>query len=364
MAQAFIPRIRVYSDTEGTVDFEVAARGFGSLSFAEALAAGLIAANDTVDYCASYGDAFEEGTGTVTADGDLERTSIAVSRHSNGTIDTNKVSWAPGRKTIVAVFKAERFAPLLDLQAGALRFSEVQSLTTDQIKQVLTNAAGVLWSAADVTNAAPVWPTGRMRSMVDTTAAAGWLLLNDGTFGDASSGASARANADCLALFTMIYNNMADSFAPVFTSSGTLTNHTAQGSAAAAWAAHCRLSLPKSLGRLVGAAGAGSGLTLRQLGQPLGSETKTLSTTDMPPHNHGGNTDVESNDHNHGVTAAKNITGFTAVPDGGAVVDARDTTITTGGASAQHRHPIASQGSGGAHDIMPPAIYLNWEIKL
>jgi hypothetical protein len=124
--------------------------------------------------------------------------------------------------------------------------------------------------------------TGDGKLTLKTAADAGWLLLDDGTFGDASSGASNRANADTAALFTLIYNNVLDANAPLLTMAGGATTRAAQGSAAAAFAAHCRLSLPKQLGRAFVGAGAGSGLTARALGSTFGAETHNLNAGEIP----------------------------------------------------------------------------------
>lgn len=129
--------------------------------------------------------------------------------------------------------------------------------------------------------------TGDLRLTLKTTATTGWVMFNDGTIGDASSGAS-RANADTEDLFTLIFDNIADANAPILTSAGAATTRAAQTNAATAWAAHCRISLPKALGRALAVAGAGSGLTSRALGVTAGGETSTLVTANLPPYTPAG----------------------------------------------------------------------------
>jgi hypothetical protein len=116
--------------------------------------------------------------------------------------------------------------------------------------------------------------TGDFRLSIDDTVAAGWVPCNDGTIGDATSGASTRANADTLALYTKIWNKVSDTYAPVQTGRGV--------SAAADFAAHKYLGLTKMLGRSLAVAGAGTGLTSRTNGETAGAETTTLAQVNLP----------------------------------------------------------------------------------
>lgn len=68
---------------------------------------------------------------------------------------------------------------------------------------------------------------------------AGWILERGNSIGDASSGATERANADTQALFTLLWANASYMLQ---NSSGTSVSHGAN--AAADFAAHCRLVLP------------------------------------------------------------------------------------------------------------------------
>jgi hypothetical protein len=134
VALIFDVRVRETSITEGTIDFVLAGRMRGSIAFGDAMATG-----DTCDYCASYDDTFEEGLGTLQLDGSLARTTVYKSRHANGVIDQNKVSFAPGVKTIIMTFAASRFSLLPTLTSGALRFDTAQSLSAPQKAQVQAN---------------------------------------------------------------------------------------------------------------------------------------------------------------------------------------------------------------------------------
>ena len=94
--------------------------------------------------------------------------------------------------------------------------------------------------------------TGDIKPTLKTVPDSGWLMFDDGTFGSATSGSSNSNSAANQALFTLLFNNITDTYAPILTSGGGATNRAAQVSASAAWAANCRMSLPKALGRAFG----------------------------------------------------------------------------------------------------------------
>ncbi len=77
----------------------------------------------------------------------------------------------------------------------------------------------------------------------------GWVVMDDGTIGSAASGASNRANADTSALFTVLWDNVADQWAPVSTGRGA--------SAAADFAADKTIQLTRTLGRMLACLGTG-----------------------------------------------------------------------------------------------------------
>lgn len=119
---------------------------------------------------------------------------------------------------------------------------------------------------------------------------AGWLFLDGKTIGDASSGATARANADTQNLFVQIYNSTGDGGAPV---SGGRT-----GNAQNDFAAHKTLQLSDSRGCVLltrddlgGTAAnrvtvAGGNFDATIMGARGGLQSVTLSTGQMPAHQH------------------------------------------------------------------------------
>ena len=205
--------------------------------------------------------------------------------------------------------------------------------------------------------------TGDAKLTLKTTADTGWVIMNDGTIGSASSGASTRANVDCQALFTLLYSNINDLNAPVLTSAGVTSNRATQGTAAAAWAANCRMTLTRQLGRTLGIAGAGSGLTSRALGGFLGEEAHTLTTAELAVHNHA----VTDPTHLHtlGPGTVGNYTGaWDGVAGGTFGMNAASSTTSSTTLAAGTGVTIQNAGSGAAHNIMQPTSFWNIMIKL
>ena len=114
-------------------------------------------------------------------------------------------------------------------------------------------------------------PTGTVYSgYYGTVAPAGFVLLAGKTIGDASSGATARANADCVNLFTLLWNITANAQCPV-----TPGGHGA--SAAADWAAHKALKLPDHRGCVMAALDNLGGSNAHQLDSYIASTTRGAS---------------------------------------------------------------------------------------
>lgn len=182
---------------------------------------------------------------------------------------------------------------------------------------------------------AAAFSTGDGKITLKAAPDSGWVMLNDGTIGSATSGASNRANADTQALFTLLWG-LGNTACPVVGGAGV--------SAAADWTANKQITLLKSLGRTLGIAGAGSGLTARTLGTTVGEETHLLITAEMPAHTHAGGGTVPSGPADAGGTAlAANSSGGSTTP----------VTGNTG-----------STGGGGAHNNMQPTTFWNVMLKL
>jgi microcystin-dependent protein len=110
-------------------------------------------------------------------------------------------------------------------------------------------------------------------------------------------------------------------------------------------------ALPDLRSRFPLGAGAGSGLTARTLATKGGEENHTLTTTEMPTHAHNMlvNTAVGTTDSPTGNFLAKNSEG----------VKQFSTTQNGGTFSSQ---AVGANGSGGAHNTMPPYTTINYII--
>ena len=134
---------------------------------------------------------------------------------------------------------------------------------------------------------------------------------------------------------------------------------------------------------------AGSGITGTGLGNTGGTQSKTLTTTELPTHTHsgttaagGGHTPAGTIDsqgaHTHGidiknggggVTTSLNISTINDTPQASGVYTASSGAHShnfTGSAVSDHTHTFttASSGTGSAFGTMNPAIILNYIIKI
>ncbi len=243
-------------------------------------------------------------------------------------------------------------ATLTDLDLSASASAD------DAAASALAAAASALQAAADAIIAqAATFTTGDAKITLKTVADPTWIMADDGSIGDASSSATNRANADTSALFAFLWAGFSDAVCPVSGGRG--------GSGAADFLAHKRITVPATLGRLLGFAGAGAGLTSRALGETLGSEdavniahTHSGSVTD-PGHAHG----IPGSNGDHANVGPSGITGYIYDPMG-------DSTAyyTTPQASAYAGTGITmsadTAGVSGTGLNMPPATFLKLMIKL
>jgi hypothetical protein len=136
------------------------------------------------------------------------------------------------------------------------------------------------WFITTQTNFINTWVTGDRKEAYNKVQS-GWVWMDDGTIGDASSNATSRHNADTLALFTLLWSN---ANLQLYNSSG---GAIAKGASASAdFSAHNALALPKSLGRSSISTGSCGQANNYTLAQTFGEELHSLSTNENGAHVH------------------------------------------------------------------------------
>lgn len=110
--------------------------------------------------------------------------------------------------------------------------------------------------------------------------------------------------------------------------------------------------LPDTRGRVIGSIGTGTGLTLRSNGDAVGTETHTLTTSEMPVHNHG----VTDPGHTHSYINNTNNQNTDNAFASETAADDADLSKTTG--SSTTGITINNAGGGQAHNNMQPTIFM------
>lgn len=178
-----------------------------------------------------------------------------------------------------AVNQIQVLIDFLNLAAANIAFAPTGNLASLNLQDAI----------AELDNKTPWLPTGTMIDYEGAIDANGiliennlvWLLLDGGTIGSAGSGASRYANAKALNLYQKLWSN---TNLAIFTSAGAASTRGA--TVQADFDAAKRLALPDPRGRVVIPSGTGSGLTARTRGANGGSETHTLTTAQLPAHDH------------------------------------------------------------------------------
>lgn len=237
---------------------------------------------------------------------------------------------------------------------------DVSGVTTGTTRTLtVPNETGTIALASQVN------PTGAVVAYVGSTAPSGWLLLRGGTIGNASSGATVRANADTVDLFTLLWNSMANTEAAVSGGRGA--------SAAADYAANKTITLPDAGGRVIaGKEATASRLTTGVSG--LDGATLGKAGGDQNPHSHSHDPGTLSTaGHNHSASGAGSVGNNLANGTSRAVGTAdgvnsgyfQDVQVTVNGvgALAVNAGATAAQFSGASGNVQPTLV-LNHIIKL
>lgn len=173
--------------------------------------------------------------------------------------------------------------PLRKFVSGFWQALAAGDIVVNQVVRVRYNSATpsfdmVGQAGGYVGSSVPTGVTMGFRGLISQVPA-GWVAERGNSIGDASSGATERANADCQALFTLLWAN---SNYQLQNASGT--NISRGASAAADWAAHCRMVLSSPSGTFRTAsntAGGATGGSSSFSGSTSGSLTVSGSTQNV-----------------------------------------------------------------------------------
>lgn len=252
------------------------------------------------------------------------------------------------------------WVPLINLSALATATTSIYGTTRLAVKADFVSGG----SSTNVPTAPQVaqfgFETGDWKGRTLSSLPTGWIWAC-GNIGNASSGATNRANADTQDLFTAYWNDAAYNYTgttatgaalQVYSSTGTAVAKGA--SAAADWAANRRIDVPDfrdrvpaGRGNMIGSAGRLSGqpggVNGNALGNSGGNETNTLSIANLPTHN---------------FVLPNTISNYPFYRDGGG-----------GGAYPLGWHPTDSfptntLGSDAPHNNVQPTMVTNIIIKL
>jgi microcystin-dependent protein len=236
----------------------------------------------------------------------------------------------------------------------------VTQVVADNIQVIGASSGGGGGGTVDPTT---ILATGDVKVAYGTGTLSGFVRANGRTIGSATSGASERSNADCQALFVQLWNV-----------DGSLAVSGGRGASGAAdWAANKTIALPDWRGRTLaglddmGNSAAGRltssyfGATATILGAVGGSESHTLTTSEMPVHSHG----VTDPGHTHTITNATvgvspNIAYSMLIVGSNATGGAFGQTTV----SATTGISINNAGSGGAHATVQPTMLATIYVKL
>lgn len=229
---------------------------------------------------------------------------------------------------------------------------ETGAVATDQIIIVVYNATDDVYNM--VSNGGP--PVGTTRQTINTTIPSGWLNLNGDSIGSATSGAT-HANAKYEALYTVFWNSMSDTHAPVATGRGA--------SAAADFAANKALTMPDARGRSIVGTGTGSGLTARTNGDDtIGAEDAIVVAHDHASGTLQVSAGQGNHSHNNDVGSATGGSGTTRhAATGDASIGNTNTANATLPAMNVDTGNTASTGSSGTDANMHPSIALQIIVK-
>jgi microcystin-dependent protein len=305
-------------------------------------------ASDVIAAAASASSASSSASAAATSASNASTSATTASGHAStaSTHASNASTSASAAATAETNAEtAETNAELAESNAETAEanaeLAETNAETAETNAETAEANAEAAQAAAEAAAANSV-PAGHINACIATST--GWLYLDGKTIGDASSGATGRANADTSALFTLLWNNLANAQAPVSGGRGA--------SAAADFAAHKTIALPDARGRVIAAQDDMGGTAASRvlgvlsgsvdgdtLGATGGEEGHDLTIAEMPAHTHS--------------QAIYQLNGD-RVQGGGN----NNTRVTQSSADT------GSAGGGDLHNNMPPVIMLNFCIRI
>lgn len=236
----------------------------------------------------------------------------------------------------------------------------VQVFSQDGLLVVGASSGGGGGSSVDSTT---ILATGDFKLVYNVGTLSGFVRCNGRTIGNATSGATERANADTSALFAFLYD--ADTNLSVSGGRGA--------SSSADYAASKTITLPDCRSRsLVAMSNMGNsdsgrlsttyfGCTGLVLGCVGGAESHTLATTEIPAHSHA----LTDPGHNHVTTSVNAIANAAGVTNGSLAAGNNTTGITSPNTATNTTGiTMANTGGGLAHAIASPGILVTIYIKL
>lgn len=277
--------------------------------------------------------------------------------------------------------------PATDSYTGVVELATSAEAITGTATNIVVTPAG-LKAHVDAAVAAALatldpLPTGMVAPFL-ANAVDGWVNLNGGTVGNASSNATLRANTDTQNLFVLIWTVTANSDLPIYNSNGSAGSRGA--SAAADWAANKAISVPNINpgANFIRGKASGRGLGNSQASE-VGTHNHTGTTSSDGSHSHVGNTEF-SGAHGHSGSYAQ----AEGAANGGAGINPGDTFRASSGdliqnyfptmpvivafagehfhnlqiaAAGTHQHTFTTNNNSGT-DNRPANVAMNYFIKL
>jgi microcystin-dependent protein len=333
------------------------------------------------------GQASQASNYIINASTDENKTIVIDCRTANRTVT---LPTAPADGFEVRVVKGDYSISTLTISGSAPVNGDGDGLVLYapfQMASFVYHSAAAQWFAVVDRREEP----GSLLFSLEDSVPKGYVFLNGQTIGNAASAATGRANADCLALFQVLWASFSNTLAPVLPSGRG-------ASAIADFDANKTIRLPNACGRMLvaretmgGVAAvdlvttAKSGINGALLGATGGSQETTLGGSNVPPHTHTFSATSSTDSHSHFIAnttsslnspSSSNLASTNYLvrgTDGGSVITyqlAGSVTPPTVGLTSQdtHNHTVngttgTGSGSAAAFGTMNPALVVNLAVK-